>query len=400
MNVLYLIPEFPAQTHAFFWREACELRRRGHKVAFVSTRAPLRALEVHRWAEEAKAQTVYLWPMSALDVPRLLSGARSVSLRGILTALRIALLRHPRAWARTVPTLIFGWKLVYLARRYRADILHVHSCGQSALVAAYASLMGGVNYGLTLHGALDDYGPLQEIKWMRASYAIVITQRLLREVRIRLGNALPERIAVAPMGVQLDEFVRSAPYSSHHHGEALRLFSCGRLSPGKGHAVLIDAVTQLLVEGMNVQLRIAGEDVHGGFGYRKELEHRISTLGLSDRVTLLGAVSSDVIRHELERAHLFVFPSLREPLGVALMEAMAMGVPCVATNAGGIPELIHSGKDGLLVEPGCSAALAGGIRAIAFDPAAAAAYSREGRKTVEQRFHSGLSAEAIIACAP
>jgi glycosyltransferase involved in cell wall biosynthesis len=72
-------------------------------------------------------------------------------------------------------------------------------------------------------------------------------------------------------------------------------------------------------------------------------------LRLDDSVVLLGAVSEEVVRKELSEAHAFVLGSLAEPLGVAIMEAMAMRVPVGVTGAGGVAELVDDGVDGLLV---------------------------------------------------
>jgi glycosyltransferase involved in cell wall biosynthesis len=115
---------------------------------------------------------------------------------------------------------------------------------------------------------------------------------------------------------------------------------------------------------------------------------------------LLGAVPEEVVRERLMQAHVFALASLEEPLGVAIMEAMSMEVPVVATNAGGVPELVSDGVDGLLVEPGDAAAIARAIKAIATHRDLAATLSARARTKVLERFSSRRSAEAIARLVP
>jgi glycosyltransferase involved in cell wall biosynthesis len=125
--------------------------------------------------------------------------------------------------------------------------IHVHSCGQAALLAAFVQRLGGPGYSLTLHNPLVDHGPLQRQKWRHARFAIVVTQRLLDEVKRELAGDLPP-VYVAPMGVDLDQFQRTTPYRPAEPAGPVRLFTCGRLHPGKRHDLLIRA-TGLLRSG-------------------------------------------------------------------------------------------------------------------------------------------------------
>ena len=170
------------------------------------------------------------------------------------------------------------------------------------------------------------------------------------------------------MGVDLSVFKRRKAYEPWTGESPLRLFSCGRLNYVKGHQDIIRAVSILRQSGMNVYLEIAGEDDLGGTGFRSELESLIAHDKLVDNVVLLGAVPEERVFEGLQSAHLFVLASHREPLGVAIMEAMSCGTPVIATNRGGVPELIDHGVDGYLVPPQDNKILAEAIRYLAQDP--------------------------------
>jgi glycosyltransferase involved in cell wall biosynthesis len=256
----------------------------------------------------------------------------------------------------------------------------------------FANRLADITYSLTLHGDLPDYGRQQNVKWRYAAFAITITHRLYNQVRQQLCDDIPPRFALAPMGVDPAIFKRGKAYEPWTGEGPLRLFSCGRLNYVKGHQDLIRAVSNLKQSGMNVYLEIAGEDELGGKGFRHDLDTLITNLKLAKNVVLLGALSERRVLEGLEAAHLFVLASHREPLGVAIMEALSCETPVIATNLGGVPELIDHGVDGYLVCPQDPKALAEAIRYLAQNPLLAKRFSVSGRPKIEQRFNSDLSA--------
>jgi glycosyltransferase involved in cell wall biosynthesis len=202
---------------------------------------------------------------------------------------------------------------------------------------------------------------------------------------------------VAPMGVDLDRFQRATPYRPAESGGPVRLFTCGRLHPGKRHDLLIRATGLLRADGIDARLVIAGEDADSGTGqFRRDLEALIAELNLAEYVRLPGALSEGDIRRELESAHVFGLSSDTEALGIVMVEAMAMRVPVVTTDVGGTTELVKNGENGLAVQPRDPAALAAAIRQIATDPVLAEKFSTAGRATVEAGFGSGRSADTIV----
>ncbi|MBD0335973.1 MAG: glycosyltransferase family 4 protein [Cyanobacteria bacterium Co-bin13] len=398
----YLIPEFPGQTHNFFWRESQALKEMGLETVLISTRKPPREIMSASWAEQAQEKTTYLLPLSWLEM---------------LQVVAIILFAGPEAWMlcskmvlgasdmtfrqklRLILLVPFAAKLVWLSRQQNWSHIHVHSCADAANIAMLATSLSRskLTYSLTLHNPLCVYGPNQQQKWGFSKFAVVITQRIYQEVVSSLRTCLPQKIEVCPMGVDLSNFRRDLTYVPYSGADVFRVFSCGRLNPCKGYEYLIRSISILRSEGLDVRLDIAGEDEQGGTGYRQELEKLICALDLQGSVTLLGAVSEEGVKQCLKKTHVFVLASLEEPLGVATMEAMAMNVPVVVTNAGGVPELVDDGENGILVPPRSSDAIAQALLRISKNQKLAVKLGQAAREKVAQSFSYRRSAQVIAA---
>ena len=394
----YLVPEFPGQTHTFFWREVNALEAKGIEVDFVSTRRPPSGLISHAWAALAMKRTVYLAPLG---------------LRGVIAVIGQMLSAGPSGWyrcaraitrardvlfegkVRLLALLLMGAKLAWLARRRGWQHVHVHSCGDSANAALFAHLLLGTRYSLTLHSPLPFFGPNQAQKWRHANFVFCVARALHQEAAEILGADFPATVEIVPMGVDIDGFVRTTEYVAWNGRDPCRIFSCGRLTPGKGFHDLIQAIATLKQAGLPVHLRIAGEDDSGGVHYRRQLEGLIADLALGEQVEILGSVSEAVVKEELQATHVFALASHEEALGVATMEAMSMSVPVVVTRVGGVPELVTDGVEGLMVPPHDASALAAGLERVLRDGSLAQRMGRAGRCKVERAFHSRLSVEHL-----
>ena len=400
IRIGYLVPEFPAQTHAFFWREIGALAGLGVDAQTVSTRPPDASLVCHDWARQAAAGTAYL----ARPGWRQLLG-------GCVELLRAG----PNGWARCLGSImhardvslpgrvkllamcVLGGQLAWLARRRGWQHVHVHSCADSANIAMFARLLGHCPYSLTLHGRLVAYGPNQKEKWRHATFVTLVTSALRQQVDEALGPAPASQIELAPMGVDVASFQRTGPYQPYQSPGRAVVFSCGRLNVAKAHDDLFRAVATLRQRGVDVELRIAGADDFGG-RCGEELSRLAEQLGLAEHVCLLGAAPEQSVREELDRAHLYASASLTEALPVATMEAMAMSLPVVVTDVGGVDELVTDGVEGRLVQPRHPDQLADAIEAILNDRATASNMARSGRAKIERSFHHGVGAAVLARC--
>lgn len=394
----YIVPEFPGQTHIFFWREIRQLEEMGNEVEIVSTRLPPPGIRAHSWSDEAEERTTYLQERSATATALSVAAAVAHSKRtrwfecfGSISRAQVSLPNRIGLIAMAG----FGAKLARIAAMRRWDHMHVHSCANAANITAFASLLSRVPYSLTLHGALSDYGSNQAEKWGNAKFGIAVTRRLLSDIREELGATVAKKTLVAPMGVDIKKFKRSTTYQPWDGQGVARLFSVGRLNPSKGHDVLITAVGLLKARGIPVHLTIAGQDEKGGEGYQQNLCKLIEDLQLSEDVELIGAVPEDNIRDGLLSSHIFVLASLHEAIGVATMEAMALAMPVVATSVGGVPELVSHLVDGFLVAAGDPHDLAAAIETILKNRILSQRLASASREKIRRCYQHTRSAEIL-----
>ena len=165
------------------------------------------------------------------------------------------------------------------------------------------------------------------------------------------------------------------------------MLGVGRLVAKKGFDVLVDACAELRGRGVAFEALIVGQDgKHGA-----EVRRRIAELGLQAQVRMPGPMGQEALLREYRSASALcmpcrLLPNDRDGIPNVLVEAMAAGTPVVATDVSGIPELVSTGVNGLLVPPEDPAALADALLTLHRDPELAARLARAGRETVRERF--------------
>jgi glycosyltransferase involved in cell wall biosynthesis len=163
----------------------------------------------------------------------------------------------------------------------------------------------------------------------------------------------------------------------------------------KGIDVLLRAFAQIRDREPQVRLVLAGDGP-----LRSRLEDLARSLGIGDRVEFLGRQERAQVADLLHGCRVFVLPSRSEPFGIVILEAMACAKPVVATSAGGIPEIIESGKNGILVEPENPKALAEAVMTALKDETLRLEIASNGYLTVQERFcseNTGAAYEAVFA---
>lgn len=186
--------------------------------------------------------------------------------------------------------------------------------------------------------------------------------------------------------------IAPAPRAASGGGAPLRLVTVARLSGEKGIASLVQAVAALLGDGVDVLLTLVGDGPE-----RARLHEQVARLGIEDRVRFAGFVpAGPELVAELDAAEVFVLPSLSEGLPHSVVEAMARGLPVVATSIGGLPELLGAGA-GVVVPPGDAGALATALQALARDPRERERLSARSLEIVRRRFDPERVLDAFCA---
>ena len=156
----------------------------------------------------------------------------------------------------------------------------------------------------------------------------------------------------------------------------------GRLVPAKGPLLLLHALEQVRSQGIAVSLTFVGDGPE-----RRELEDFVREHRLTDAVTMTGALNHEQTLERVANADIFVLASFAEGVPVALMEAMALGVPCISTFIAGIPELIDHECDGILVPAGSVEELTNAILRLAADPELRRRLAEAARGHVLRDYH-------------
>lgn len=393
-----LVPEFPGQTHGFFWREAELLESRGIRVEFVSTRLPpSRVAARHQWASEARKRAVQLTPLGVAGAFKL-AAEFGRSLSGFAPIARCTSALEGRSVSqrcRGVGLALMGLRLKQWSRDHGVRHIHVHSCADSAVIAAMCRQWGGPSYSLVLHSPISCFGTDQRMKWGGADFGIVVSRHVGEELKSLYGDAMPQEVLTSPMGYDETVFKRRNPYQPFNGNGKLRLGACSRVSMGKGIDTLVEVVADLHQSGIDADLQVAGGCDSGPGSTMRRLQRMADQLGVAPRIRFLGSCAASQVREMLESVHLFVTATRQEAIGVAIMEAMAMGLPVVATQVGGIPELIESGRSGVLVPMDSSQAMAQAIRSVISTPGRAEDLGRSALERVSRRFSSRCSADRL-----
>jgi glycosyltransferase involved in cell wall biosynthesis len=224
--------------------------------------------------------------------------------------------------------------------------------------------------------------------WLRDADAFVAMSRLIREEMVTAG--VPgERVRVLPHGVDTERFRPASP--AERAGLRARLglpggplaVYAGRLLRGKGLETLLDALAATSVPA-GLRLVLVGSGEGQALDATADLRARAARLGLEPRVVFAGR--SDRVEDYLRASDVFVFPSLFEALGIALVEAAACGLPAIASRTGGIVDVVEDGRSGWLVTPGDAGALAAALSELARDEVLRAAMAEHARARALARF--------------
>ena len=326
------------------------------------------------------------------------SAYRHVPRREVLDEIEV---RHPRRFALPRRILFtkqwrFHLKALLSAVESVPDIIHAHCAYPDGRAAIEYGSQTGRPVVITVHGSDIKILPKLKSQWRqlivealtRAAAVIAVSQELRREV-VQLGVPA-DKVRCIPNGVDCQLFSAAGSHQSGKDG--WRLLYVGRFVEAKGLRVLLTALAKVRSQGRDVSLTLIGG--HPATGTAHPFLPQVKALNLSEHVSFEDAVPWEELPPYMAAADLFVLPSFSEGLTTSLMEAMACGLPVVATRCGG-PEEVVNEEVGRLVAVGDAEDLAAGILAVLdeYD-----CYDREAiRRQAEERYDYRRVAARIYA---
>lgn len=382
MKIAYITVAFPYGPHeAFFASEVRELVSLAHDVTVIPTR-PVDGLIPYR-----------AFAANVLRLP--LFGARTFALaaatcvrqpvRTLRLILRLLSARHGAgAKLKNLAVLPKALAVAWEVRRRKVEHVHALWLSTPATVAYVVSELTGIPWSASAHRFDVFTDNLLREKIASASFVRAISENTRRLLLERAGDDLSDRCKVVHLGVDVPSAL-----AMRRKERTVRLLCPAQLVPKKGHAYLLDALALLRDHGIPFACDLAGDGP-----LSEELAAKIGALGLTASVSMCGNMPHDILLSRLERSFydVVVLASVDidgqpgEGIPVSLMEAMAVGIPCVATRTGGVPELIDDPRCSRVVPQRDPSALAAAIVEFALDPARRGAIGERARRRICDAF--------------
>lgn len=395
MRVAYLMSRFPKISETFILYEILELQRLGLEIEIF----PLlrQSEQVHHPGVEELMDRVRFTPavsreVAAAQIYWLLR--RPAAYLGAWIRVLWGNLASPRFLARALVVVPLAAAFARRMRQLGVSHVHAHWATHPTLAAYVIRMLAKLPYSFTAH-AHDihvDRAMLGE-KIRRASFVVTISDYNLRLLSELYGSAASDKTEVIRCGVDAELF---KPPRIRPGGSRFSLVCVAQLEERKGHEYLLQACALLGDRGVDFHCLLIGEG-----GERSRIEAQIVRLGLQGRVELAGARPRDKVLAALASAEVMVLPSIidargkQEGIPVALMEAMAMELPVVATSISGIPELVEDRRTGLLVAERDAEALCEALHQLHESPELRAALGAAARNKVLQEYDLRRNAERL-----
>lgn len=383
-RVLYVVSSFPCWSETFIVREIHTLLKRGADVRIVALRHKPEAF-VQSDARALLDRVLYspAWYRCAFAVLSRILTQPALTLGQPLNIIS-KLWQKPYVMAKSLVAWFRTLGVLDKVEQWEPDHIHAHWATYPSTSAMIMSKHTGRPFSFTAHAHdiyLDDQ--LMAEKLESAAFISTISRFNRDYLRSRYVQAAGARIEIVHCGVPRGPRL---PREGTPRDEPL-IVSVGRHDEVKGFPVLLQACRQLREGGVAFRCEIIGDGP-----LQKSLRRKIEEACLQNHVHLLGALPSQQVEEKLRAADLFVLASQRSREGnmdgipVALMEAMASGVPVITTRVSGIPELVEDRVTGLLVPSADAFALAQAMRQMLNDETLQARCTENARRKVQNEF--------------
>jgi len=337
---------------------------------------------------------------------------------------RIARFRTPKRplFASSLYYLGYILKIAYDLRRQHCDIIHVINFSQFVSIIRAFNPKSKIVLNMRCEWLTQLHSPVIQNRLRHADMVISCSEYITEKIRRKFPE-FAHRCQTVFNGTDVDSFIdgRGIQSETKMNG-AKRILFVGRVSPEKGVHVLLDAFQQVVEHYPEAQLEIVGQkaqlpfeylvalsedhkvsdlakfyDSRSRFCYFYHLQNRLRSLNIASHVTFSDPVPHLELVSRYRDADVFIFPSVwNEPFGVPPVEAMAVGVPVIASRSGGIVETVEDGETGLLVEPGDEPALAHAILRLLSDEGLRKSMGTAGRKRAVELFSFDRVVDSLL----
>jgi len=394
MKIAYLLSIHPMLSTSFITNEILFLRRKGFVVDVASMNEPDHAKAgLAEFEQEEYENTYYI---------------KNHGLAGFIQAMIYVFIKYPAKFFRTflyalklarqsgsshLKYIFYFMEAVMLTKwlnKKNHDHVHVHFLGNASTVALIATKYFKKTFSVMVHGPspfynVDKFLVAEKIKEAKFIFCIgyYAQSQLMRLVNKNEWN----KIKITRLGVDINRF---NVLGKVNISDEFNILYVGRLCKDKAPTILIEMMLDITHEA---KLTIIGQgELYEGMG------SQIKEYGLETRIDLVGGVNQDKILDYYKRADLFILPSFAEGIPVVLMEAMAMGIPCVTTYIAGHHELIDSGVDGILISPSNTKELCNVVNNLIQDKKTGVRIAENARKKIEMKFNSKINFEHMAEC--
>lgn len=383
MRLVIVCASFPKISETFLYQKVAGMLERGHELTVVCG-----ASEALDW-EFFRGRDMWKSVRERVRVTTPVRPRWKVALQ-LPFAMTKCVLRDVQATGRYLEVGVGGLRHLYVDAEIlaaRPDIVHFEfgalAVGRMHLKERLRCkiVVSFRGYDLNFAG-LDNPRFYQEV-WEKADGIHCLGNDLWRRAQ-RRGCPAGKPHALIPPAIDADFFRRSAPRSLEQvgtKGRPLRLLSVGRLEWQKGYEFALEAVQRVRTAGVEVEYRIVGDG-----SYYEAVVFAIHQLGLKDAVTLCGAMDREGVRREMERADVLVHAAVSEGFCNAVLEAQAMELPVVCSDAGGLPENVEHGVTGFVTPRRHPKEMAERILQLAGDAELRSRMGQAGRARVVQHF--------------
>lgn len=276
----------------------------------------------------------------------------------------------------------FFLRLLKIIKKVQPDIVHVHSRRGADIWGGLAGRLSGVKTILSRRVDNPESRLVVKAKY-RLFDKIIVISRKIGEVLLKEGIA-PEKIACVPSAVDFLKYQQTCEYKWFYQEFNLAqdvkpIGVIAQFIPRKGHTYVLDALPAIIQEHPKAHFIFFGKGP-----LENEMQRLIQEKGLQQHVTFAG------FRNDLDQIlpclYMLVHPALMEGLGVCLLQAAAAGLPLVATNVGGIPEIVQHGVNGYLLPAANKIKISQAVNSLLADRVMAAEFGKKGREMVKKNF--------------